>query len=184
MPLPTNATPEQSQLARRVTAGSDYWLSDARIRENLVILIQSMDFGTPKKSAQDVAQEADRRMKSDDPRIMLLVMSCGDKDVTALFQPANHSKYADIPFKPAHYTIVPPRDDGKPGQFRVTLSFKDGAKTESFRASAPGTLDVDQFDAKGLSGRFAFQAESVRKDNVVEVSGQFRFSCAGDKCTK
>jgi hypothetical protein len=57
-------------------------------------------------------------------------------------------------------------------------------KPNTYRLSEPGILELSQFDAKGLTGTFSFQAKGLKPGLAVTVSGKFHFDCRGEKCAK
>jgi hypothetical protein len=181
LPIPPKATYEQSQLAKRVNATADYWLSDTQIRSQLEVMA-NISRGS-KKTPVALKADVDARMRKD-PRLYLVAIGCGDRNLILELMPASGSKYADVPFKPGHYVIASNAGTAKPGQFVAQLSIGEYPNADAYRSSAPGTLDIEQFDAKGLAGKFAFQAADIAKTKAINLIGTFKYSCVGDKCAK
>jgi hypothetical protein len=187
-------------------ATTDYWMTDAEMRSALSAMtgafastntlfkqkgvdkVTTADIqkaavkGATAPSTADRDKQVDEAMKKD-PRLMLMILACRNESVHLTFTPANHSKYANVPFKPARYSLAPDQA-AKPGDFVALVSVKDGDKSTSYRAASPGRLELSQFDAHGIKGTFSFAAEQafVKKGDTaktVTLKGSFSFPCLG-----
>jgi hypothetical protein len=179
--VPDSASYQQKADAKRVNATADYWLNDSEMRAQLETAA-SFKLGS-KKTPASLKQEVDARMLKD-PRLYLVTMSCGDKNLTLMLSPAKESKYANVPFKPGHYVIAQKGATTSSGQFIADLTIGEAPNGDIYRPSAPGTIDIEQFDTKGLAGKFSFTAASFDKTKAIDVSGSFKYTCLGGNCTK
>ena len=159
----------------KVMAGTDYWMTDGELRQALEMMA---GLGA-KKSDADIAAEVDKDMKND-PRLMLLLINCGDETGHLNFMPGNGSKYADVPFGPKTYKILA-TNEGKPGDFGAMVGFTPpGGKRESYGVTGSGTLDVKKFDKTGIAGTFHLTAEKLFKGgDAITIDGDFDYGCAG-----
>jgi hypothetical protein len=163
----------------KLAASTDYWLSDAQIRMALSAL-QSIGGKLPPAEKQ---RKVDEAMKKD-PRLMLLIINCLTDEGGLIVAASGGSKYADVPFKPATYAIVPNRRT-RTGEFTVMFHVSHGGKREAYAVSEPGKLALTQFDRKGIAGTFSFKAEQRGKEpKQVAVTGSFKYHCAGEACQK
>jgi hypothetical protein len=156
-----------------MSAGSDYWLSEDDLRS----AIKTMTGLFNKKSAEEKAREVEEGMKKD-PRLVVLLMSCGVDNVGSVILGSGNSPYADVPYGPGKYDIVNDKKNGK--QFSLMFSLRQDGQHYFFKLAEPGVLDITRFDKTGLAGTFAFKA--VAKDKNVEVAGSFDYACSGSKC--
>lgn len=158
----------------KVSAGSEYWLTDDEIRRALATLVR---IGGDKPSKQEVDRKVDEGMQKD-PRLWLLLMNCSTDDGFLNLSASNSSRSSDIPFGPHTYVIA---SDPKAGEFSGMFSIKQG-KHVSYLLAAPGKLEITKFDGTGITGTFGFEAETRDKTQHVTVKGSFDFGCAGQKC--
>jgi hypothetical protein len=158
----------------KVSAGSEYWLTDDELRSALATLVR---IGGDKPSKEEVDRKVDEAMK-EDPRLWLLLMNCSTADGFLNLSASNSSRSSDIPFGPHTYVIA---SDPKAGEFGGMFSLEQG-KHASYRLAAPGKLEITKFDATGITGTFGFEAETYDKSQRVAVKGSFDFGCAGQKC--
>ena len=163
----------------KLTASTDYWLSDAQLRAAL----GALEGIGAKLGKDDKQRKVDEAMKKD-PRFMLLLINCLSDEGGVVFSASSGSKYADIPLKPASYAIAP-GVGARPGQVTAMFHLSPGGKRESYAIKEPGKLVLTQFDRKGIAGSFAFKAEGRGKDaKHVEVTGKFAYACSGEACQK
>jgi hypothetical protein len=179
--VPDSASYQQKADAKRVNATADYWLSDSEMRSQLETAA-SFKLGS-KKTPASLKQEVDSRMLKD-PRLYLVTMICGDKNLSLMLSPAKESKYANVPFKPGHYVIAQKGANTSPGQFIAELTIGEAPNGDIYRPSAPGTIDIEQFDTKGLAGKFSYKAMSFNGSKTIDVSGSFKYTCLGGNCSK
>jgi hypothetical protein len=179
--VPDSATYQQKADAKRVNATADYWFSESEVRAQ-VETAASIKLGS-KKTPASFKKEVDTRMLKD-PRLYLVTMSCGDKNLSLMLSPAKESKYANVPFKPGHYVIAQKGTNTSAGQFIAELTIGEAPNGDIYRPSAPGTIDIVQFDSKGLAGKFAYQAENFGKTKAINVWGSFKYTCLGGNCAK
>jgi hypothetical protein len=172
--LTVDAIATKSPPNGRAMATADYWQTDDQIRSAL----QMMTGLDRKKSKETVNAEVDAAMKKD-PKFMLLLVNCGADGGSLNFGPGRDSKYADIPFKPGKYPIVP--GTPKPGELAVMINLRPPTGHKSFEVSEPGTIDITKFDATGITATFAFKAKS-RDGKAVEIKGSLDYPCVGVAC--
>jgi hypothetical protein len=158
----------------KVSAGTEYWLTDEELRYALATLVR---IGGDKPSKAEVDRKVEEGMKKD-PRLWLLLMNCSTDDVFVNLSASNSSRSSDIPFGPHTYAIT---SDPKAGEFSAMFSIEQG-KHASYHLAAPGKLEITKFDATGITGTFGFEAEARDKGQRVTVKGSFDFGCAGRKC--
>lgn len=164
----------------KVSAGTDYWMSEDEQRSALKTLAGLMT----KKSDDAVAAEVEADMKKE-PRIMLLLVNCSADEAHVNLMPGGASKYADVPFAPKKYALVPTQG-AKAGEFVTMFGFTppSGERT-SYSVSEPGTFDLTKFDKTGIAGTFHFVAKSFKGDKSVTVDGKFDYGCLGETvCAK
>jgi hypothetical protein len=174
------ASSEEAMNAARTSAGSDYWVSDEEMRRGLEGLISSENF-MKKLGADELRKRVDGRMKRD-PRMTPLTFGCGDSTVSVTLIASPSSKYANVPQKPGKYRIVPEKGS-RPGDFNLIFTASHGV----FAVSAPGKLELTQFDASGVAGKYSFDAvRSGGGDPAVKnvvVTGSFNLRCKkGARC--
>jgi hypothetical protein len=158
----------------KVTAGTEYWLTDDEIRDALATFVR---IGGDKPSKDEVARKVEEGMKKD-PRLWLLMINCGTDDGFLNLSASNSSRSSDVPFGPHSYVI---NSDGKAGEFGGMFAITRGERT-GYRLAAPGKLEITKFDATGITGTFGFEAATYDKKQRVTVAGSFDFGCAGRKC--
>jgi hypothetical protein len=107
-----------------------------------------------------------------DPKNYALIFNCAAGDLRISFLPGNGSKYADVPFGPKKYTVIP--GSAKAGEMQVLASLKG----KSYRVSEPGELDVTAFSANRFAGTFAFKAQAIGTKEAVAVTGKFDYPCS------
>lgn len=157
-------------------AGSDYWLSDQELRDALEMLLKAS--GTAEDELED---EVEAAMASDEPKLYLLILNCIDRDDranTLSLLPSNGSTYGDVPFEPGTYEIPAAGAEQGPGTFTVLLAANDA----SYKVKNAGVLELTKFDETGIAGEFSFVAEERSADGdakEVSVSGRFDFECTG-----
>jgi hypothetical protein len=159
----------------KVMAGTEYWMTDDDVHSALKTMAGVMS----KKSDDEIAAEADAGMKKD-PRLMLLLINCGNEDGHLDLGPLADSKYADVPFKPGTYRLV--GTGAKPGDFGGMVGFTAGGKRDSFSISEPGQLALTKFDLTGIAGTFHFKAKNFKGDKSIAVDGSFDYGCRGTIC--
>jgi hypothetical protein len=163
----------------KLSAATDYWMSDAQLRTALGVTENLGSKATPAEKQRKV-EEAMKK----DPRFMLLVINCLTDDGGLVLSASSPSKYASVPLKPATYPIV--SDGSRGGEFIPMFHTGGGAaKRVSYRLTEPGKLTLTQFDHKAIAGTFTFKAESRGKDTKhVTVTGSFHYRCRGGACQK
>ena len=166
-------TKPRGEQSGKVSAGSEYWLTDDELRSALSTFAR---LGGDKLSKDQVERKVDEGMKAD-PRLWLLLINCSTDDGFLNLSASKDSKSKDIPFGPHTYVIS---TDPKAGEFSKMLSTKKG-KHVSYSLAAPGKLDITKFDATGITGTFTFEAQAGESQRVT-VNGSFDFGCAGRKC--
>jgi hypothetical protein len=157
----------------KVSAGTEYWMSDEELRSALGTFAR---LGGDKLSKDAVERKIDEGMKKD-PRLWLLLVNCKSDDGFLNLSASNSSKSADIPFGPHSYVIA---GDPKAGEFGAMFMTERGKRT-SYHLVAPGKLEITKFDASGIAGTFSFEAEASDKSHVT-VQGSLDFGCSGRKC--
>lgn len=161
----------------KLTAGTDYWMSEAQLRGALAVV---EGIGS-KLSKPEQARKVDEAMKKD-PRFMVLIINCLTDEGGVIITAAQGSKYASVPHKPASYAIVP-SSKAKPGEFTAMVHLKPDGKREHYSVTAPGKLELSQFDGKAIAGTFTFQADARGKaPKHATFTGSFHFACAGEGC--
>jgi hypothetical protein len=158
----------------KVSAGTEYWLTDGELRNALATFAR---LGGNKPSKEEVERKVDEGMKKD-PRLWLLLINCATDDGFLNFSASNDSKSSDIPFGPHTYVIA---SAPKAGELGAMFSIKRGEHA-SYGVAAPGKLEITKFDATGIAGTFDFEAATHDKSQHVTVKGSFDFGCAGQKC--
>lgn len=164
----------------KVSAGTDYWMTEDEQRSALKTLAGVMS----KKSDDEIAAEVEANMKKE-PRIMLLIVNCSADDAHINLMPGGNSKYADVPFAPKKYALVPTQS-AKAGDFVTMFGFTPpGGTRSSYSVTEPGSLDITKFDKTGIAGTFHFVAKSFKGDKTVTVDGKFDYGCLGESvCAK
>jgi hypothetical protein len=107
-------------------------------------------------------------------------IDCGNKgDVNLSIWPSSDSTQKDVAFGPKTYAIK----DGNvqkspgPGIFTVNLHIGKEKIMPHFTVIAPpGSLQLTQFDAKGMAGKFSFTATEDGGTRKVSVSGTFKYA--------
>jgi hypothetical protein len=166
----------------KLTASTDYWLSDAQLH----MAVETMQSLGKRLSPADKQRKLDEAMKKD-PRFMLLLINCLSDDGGVILTASEASKYADVPMKPASYPIVPTDQvKAKAGELTAMFHLGGGAgKRETYVVTAPGKLTLTQFDRKAIAGTFTFKAEQRGKaPKHITVTGSFNYRCSGDACQK
>jgi hypothetical protein len=158
----------------KISMGTEYWYSDDEIRMALATMIR---VGGDKLSKAEVDRKVDEGMKQD-PRLWLFLMNCATDDGFLNFSASNKSTSKDIPFGPHTYVIS---SEPAAGEVSAMFSIKKG-KHQSYHLAAPGRLEVTKFDTSGITGTFAFEAETHDKSQRVSVKGSFDYGCKGGKC--
>ena len=158
----------------KMSVGTEYWYSDDELRMALATMVR---IGGDKPSKEEVERKVDEGMKKD-PRLWLLMVNCATDDGFLNFSASNASTSKDIPFGPHTYVVA---SDPKAGEVSAMFSIKQG-KRHSYHLAAPGKLEITKFDASGITGAFAFEAETYDKSQRVSVKGSFDFGCTGQKC--
>jgi hypothetical protein len=157
----------------KMSVGSEYWYTDDELRGALGTMTR---IGGDKLSKDEVNRKVDEAMKKD-PRLWLLLINCSTDDGFLNLSASNSSTSKDVPFGPHTYVIA---SDPKAGEFSTMLSIKQGKRT-GLGLAAPGKLEITKFDTTGITGTFAFEAET-RDKSAATVKGSFDFGCAGRKC--
>ena len=157
----------------KVSAGTEYWMSDEELRSALGTFAR---LGGDKLSKEAVERKIDEGMKKD-PRLWLLIVNCKSDDGFLNLSASNSSKSSDVPFGPRTYVIA---SDPKAGEFGAMFMIERGKHT-SYHLAAPGKLEITKFDASGIAGTFSFEAEASDKSRVT-VQGSLDFGCSGRKC--
>ena len=166
-------------LQGKVGPSTDYWLSDDQVRR-AVSMMHNLNSNL---TAAEKQRRIDESMTKD-PRLMLLLINCMADEGGIIFGTSNGSKYADVPFQPASYTIGG-KGPSKPGEFTAAFQLSPVGKLEGYSISEPGELVLTQFDRKGLVGTFSFKAHQFgTTPNRVTVAGSFHFPCVGGACQK
>jgi len=167
------ATTQQGKL----TAATDYWMSEAQLRGALA---QLAGLGG-KLSKPEQARKVDDAMKRD-PRFMLLSITCLADGGGVILSAARGSKYADLPFAPQTYAIAPSLE-AKPGELTAMVHLVVDGKRESFAVKRPGKLVLTQFDGTGIAGSFTLEADARgAAPRHVSLTGQFHYACSGEAC--
>lgn len=107
-------------------------------------------------------------------------INCGnDNDVNLSIWPSSDSMQKDVPLGPKTYSIK----DGNiqkspgPGVFTANLHIGKGKVMPAFTVTLPpGSLQLTQFDAKGMAGKFSFTATEDGGARKVSVSGTFKYA--------
>jgi hypothetical protein len=150
-----------------VGAASDYWFSDADLKE----VIES--FVAP---GEDKAKKLMLGMRRN-PRFVILLLNCLTDEGQLFIRPAAKSTYQDIPRKPWAYKIAAERT-ALPGQF-VASAVKVG---KDYYRVTDGQLEIKKFNFEGVSGTFSLKATPLRvkdKGKEINLDGAFNFPCAG-----
>jgi hypothetical protein len=154
----------------KVGVGSDHWLTDDDFKQAFTAIAKMNGSHSP---------SVEEMMKKD-PKLILLLLNCMDKDSGLSLGPNTASTYKDVPFAPKSYKIG--TGARAPGQFGVVTLM---VGKHPFRASE-GTLDITKFDLEGIAGTFTFKANAIPKEpgKTIEVVGTFNFPCtgAGGRC--
>jgi hypothetical protein len=150
------------------------------MRQGLEASISRESF-TKKLSAEELRKRVDERMKRD-PRMTPLNFGCGNSTASVTLMASPSSKYANIPHKPGKYRITPGKGS-RPGDFNVIFTASHGV----FTVSAPGKLELTQFDARGVAGTYSFPARKRSGGDPmvkhVVVTGSFNLRCKdGARC--
>jgi hypothetical protein len=171
----------------KVSAGSDYWSTDAQLRlglESMIKALSGISFGSKpsaKPSDEEIKAKVDAAMKKD-PRMVILLMNCGDETAGVTLGAGTGSHYADVPFKPGKYVLS--NQKGKKGEFSVMMHLKPASGYETYQLTEPGVLTLTQFDSNGVAGTYSFKAQQQlkpTKKNIV-VNGSFSLRCRGGSC--
>src|SRR5690349_18435936 len=164
----------RGQQSGKVSAGSEYWLTDQELRYALATFVR---LGGDKPSKDEIERKVDEGMKKD-PRLWLLMINCATDDGFLNLSASNASKSSDVPFAPHSYVIA---SEPKAGEFGGMFSLEK-VKRVGYHLAAPGNLEITKFDATGITGTFGFEAASRDNSEHVTVKGSFDFGCAGQKC--
>jgi hypothetical protein len=191
-------------------AATDYWMTEAELRMALSALngalastktlLHQKGVGATRGDIEKAAlkgakgptsdereKQTDEAMKKD-PRLMLLLMACRSDTVRLTLAPASKSKYANVPFKPARYSLVPDAS-AKPGDFVAMLLVQQGGQSAVYHVASPGRLELTQFDTRGITGTFSFSAEQAygkrgQPPKKLALKGSFSFPCVGGSVCK
>jgi hypothetical protein len=151
----------------KVGAASDYWLSDADLREFVEY------HAGPRENTGRKLVQLMRRV----PRVAILLLNCMTDEGHVFIRPASKSEYDDVPRKARSYKIAP-EQTATPGQF-VASSLKVG-KTH-YRVTG-GRVELKRFNFDGVTATFTLKAIPVRaedKGNEINVQGAFNIPCTG-----
>jgi hypothetical protein len=160
----------------KLTAGTDYWMSEAQLRSALTTVA-----AMGKLSKPDQARKVDEAMQRD-PRFMLLIINCLTDDGGVIITAAPGTRYASVPFQSASYAIAP-SGKSRPGDFTAMVHLKPDGKREPYAVSEPGKLVLSQFDGQAIAGTFTFKADSRGKTRKqATFAGSFHFACSGQAC--
>src|SRR5688572_15662324 len=100
-------------------------------------------------------------------------MTCQDAATKLTIEAARGTRYADVPFKPARYTLIVPKA-ARPGEFIMRMGLR--LRGDHFVVVGRGTLELTQFDARRAVGKFAFNATTGGPTpRRVSVAGSFSF---------
>jgi len=155
-----------------MAVGSDYWMSDAEIKEAVKAMAGALGGGKP--------VDLDAELKKD-PRIYTLLINCATPRAKISIGPSMGSKYADVPFGPKKYKIAAPKGE-QPGLMTTLTTFE--GDTGVWVVDGEGELDVSKFDKTGIAGSFSYGlAEATFGDKSktprkVKVTGKFAFKCS------
>lgn len=158
----------------KAMASTDYWMTDAQLRAGLETMV-GLD---SKKSKAEIAAKVDEAMKQE-PKVMLLLINCGDEHGSVILGPGKDSKYANVPMKPGKYPIV---NSAKAGEFGAMINLRPPGGHQSFSVAEPGTLEITKFDLTGIAGTFAIKGKSFDGKQTVEIHGTFDYPCVGEAC--
>jgi hypothetical protein len=163
----------------KLAASTDYWLSESQLR----MALEVMQGIGGKLTAAEKQHKVDEAMKQD-PRFMVLLISCLSDEGGVILSPASGTRYADVPLKPGSYPIVP-SGRTRPGEFTAMFHLSTRGKRESYLVKDRGKLVVTRFDRKTIAGTFSFKAEQRGKTaKKIDVSGSFSYACAGEACLR
>lgn len=155
-----------------LTFASDYWLTDAQVRDLLEAEAALDEMIAP----EDVPRVVDLGM-SRDPRYFPMAMFCLGPDAGVSLVPGSQSRYADVPFRSNAYEIAPVgrADEAIAGNFAALVSLFENGENVEYVVTEPGELIVEQFHRSRISGSFAFQAAGPDGTEAIDVSGRFEF---------
>lgn len=153
----------------RASTTTDYWLSDQEIRTALEVTARALGSADPAALARTVDQALHK-----DPRLVLLMVTCGSEQGSLVISASPHARYADVPFAPKRYAIRSQRD-AAPGELVALFSLQGGGPRYAIDR---GMLDLTRFDATGLAGTLAMTLTSA-EGKTIEVTGTLDYPCAG-----
>ncbi len=160
----------------RASAATDYWMSDEDVRDGIKMMVGVLS----KKSDAEIAQEVDAQMKKD-PRLVLLLLNCGDADNFLNFGPGVQSRYADVPFKPGRYRIA--NGERSPGDFSAMIGLKPNGERGFYELAEPGVFEITRFDRSAIVGTFHLKVKRPDSAQTLVVDGAFDYGCKGRSCT-
>ncbi|TMQ17819.1 MAG: hypothetical protein E6J90_21705 [Deltaproteobacteria bacterium] len=160
----------------KVMAASDYWNSEAELRKQIAFAVGGGKLGDAEKQ-----RKIDEWMKHD-PRLLVLAINCLTDDGGITVRASVLSKYADVPLRPGSYSIASEGTE-RAREFSAKLRFTAGGKRESYWVDS-GKLVLSQFDKRGLAGTFTLKARDRINAKHVEVTGRFKYACAGEACER
>jgi hypothetical protein len=148
--------------------GTDYWMTPEQIDEAVAMMVNMM-VKDKTKAAAEIA-----KAKTNEPRIMLLIVNCNAGAVHLTFSPGIGSKYKDVPFAAGKYAIT---RTPKNNEFGVMFSVDN----KFYRAAEGGSIDITRFDKTGITASFEFPAENTDRVTKavakVTVKGRFDYPC-------
>jgi hypothetical protein len=151
---------------------SVYWMTDERLRD--YFQWRALELEKQNVAEEDVGFVVDQAMARN-PRFPLLLVKCWGKDITVTLIPGRGSRYEQVPFRPAPYQIGPASnvEHAIPGYFAAQTAIIRAGAVVSFTPAGIGTLNVARFDAGGIAGTFAYDAEAGALK--IRVQGTFDF---------
>jgi hypothetical protein len=164
-----------SNIANGTGAATVYWMTDESLRSYFEWKFREVD----KKAVapEDVNFLVDQSMARN-PRFTPLMIKCWAPAVSVSLVPGFGSRYENIPFRPASYTIAPASQVRQtiPGYFAAQTTMVDNGKGLDFTPVGHGQLIVTLFDDARVGGTFAYEAASGKLR--VSVKGVFEFKRA------
>jgi hypothetical protein len=133
------------------------------------------------RSLEGADVTADQWMMPNAPMpLAMFHIDCGNKsDVNLSIWPSSDSTQKDVPLGPKTYPIKNGNIQKSPGPgvFTVNLHIGKEKVMPSFTVvPQPGSIQLTQFDAKGMAGKFSFAAIEDGGSRKVSVSGTFKYA--------
>jgi hypothetical protein len=154
---------------------SVYWKTEQEMRRYFEWKAREGD-DSELVAEEDVPLVVDQAMARN-PRFTTLLLTCSSPDTIITLVPGLGSRYEQVPFRPAVYTISPAFRvvDAVPGTFaaQTMIRMQEKGRATKFTPIGFGELALTAFDEVHVAGTFAYEAQAGQQK--IQVKGTFDF---------